>query len=207
MTDKPTPASPGKVSKYADSLATFLAYGVDLLNRHIFLNGDVGEEEIGLIIMGIKNMELLDPKRKITIHIDTFGGDLYEMFNLHDTMRSSSCPISTIASGKTQSAGVLLAASGDTGERSANLNTWFMLHCSTASGEEYEGLNASQIMAEAIHHAELDKTWYKLLSERSNKSAGFWKKYCEQPKNSYFSAKQAEEFGLIDKIIATKKLK
>ena len=92
-----------------------------------YLNGELDNENIAKCIKWILSANLVKrPKRKLTLYINTVGGDLYETFGLIDVMRDSYHTISTVGVGAVMSAGFLIFASGKTGERYIGKNTGIM---------------------------------------------------------------------------------
>ena len=88
-----------------------------------YLSGELDNDNISKAIKWIVSANLVKrPKRKLTLYVNTVGGDLYEMFGLIDVMRDSYHTISTVGIGAVMSAGFLIFASGKQGERYISKN-------------------------------------------------------------------------------------
>jgi ATP-dependent Clp endopeptidase proteolytic subunit ClpP len=193
----------GKISK--DWIDAYFEYGVDVNNRKVFLFTGVDEVSIGYVIKGLYLMEaeITTAQRNagdippIELFIGSFGGDEYEMWALYDVMRTLESPVRTIAIGKCMSAAPLLVACGQQGHRYATPNTWFMVH---QGWGEYGEQRYDELKKNMKHQDAMDKRWYELMEAHTNKPASFWKRHCDQPGDKYFSAYQAQEWGLIDHV-------
>ena len=178
-------------------IETYFEYGVDLLNRRIFLLSEMNEDSISYTIKGLYLMEAENSEALIEFFIGSCGGSEYEMYALYDVMNSIKCPISTCALGKCLSAAPLLVASGKLGERYATPNTWFMVH---QSWDEEMGGRVDEVNKLIRHYCEMEKQWYDLMSKHTKKSVIFWKKMCKNIGDSYFNVEKAIEYGIIDHI-------
>ena len=92
-----------------------------------YLNGELDHENIARAIKWIISANIhKKPKRKLTLYVNTVGGDLYETFGLIDIMKDSYHSIATVGVGAVMSAGFLIFASGKHGERYIGKNTGIM---------------------------------------------------------------------------------
>jgi ATP-dependent Clp protease protease subunit len=188
-----------RISK--DWVDAYFSYGIDVVNRRIFLLDDIDEAAIGYAIQGIYLMESEDPNQAIELFIGSFGGSEYEMFALYDVMNSIKCPISTCALGKCMSAAPLLVAAGSKGERYATPNTWFMVH---QSWDEDMGGRVDEVDRTLKHMKAMETTWYETMASHTTKPVSFWKRLCGNVGDSYFSAEKAIDYGIIDQIWSEK---
>jgi len=180
-----------------DWVEAYFEYGVDRINRRIFMFDGVDEDSIGMVIKGLYYMDAESSEKPIELFIGSFGGSEYEMYALYDVIRTLSSPIHTIAIGKCMSAAPLLVACGEPGHRYVTPNTWFMVH---QSWEDWGEKRTDEIKKELRHYDEMGKKWYELMASHTNQTAAFWKKHCEQVGDKYFDAYQAQEWGLIDHV-------
>jgi ATP-dependent Clp protease protease subunit len=181
-----------------DDLEVMMEHGIDRLNRRLFLN-EISEANIANVIKGIYYFQSVDNKKPIELFISSYGGEMYEMFGLYDVLNTVTCPIVTVAVGKCQSAAPLLVAVGTKGKRYACPNTSFMFHQSS-DYEEGEGgaSRLGHIETEVKHHREIEERWYKLLAKHSNKTVAFWRSQAKKEGNSYYTAEEALEYGIVD---------
>lgn len=180
-----------------DWVEAYFEYGVDIQNRKVFLFDGVDESSIGAVIKGLYLMEAESQENPIELFIGSFGGSEYEMFALYDVMRTLKSPIHTTAIGKCMSAAPLLVAGGEQGERYATPNTWFMVH---QSWDDFGEKRIDSLKNDLKHYEEMGKRWYEAMALHTDKTAAFWKKECEKVGDKFFTAEQAQEWGLIDHI-------
>lgn len=187
-------------NKLTDELTAALEHGVDVKGRRIFLHGDVGEESIGVAIRAMYLLADLstDP---IELFVTSYGGELDEAFALHDVTRTIKVPVHTVALGKCMSAAPLLVACGHKGERWASEHTQFMLH--DVSLDEIDGspvaiaAHVEAARAQMIRYAEL-------LAKYTDRPKGHWTRMFQMRSDKFFSADEAQEWGLIDGIWSEK---
>lgn len=180
-----------------DWIDAYFDYGVDKQNRRIFMFDGVDENSIGTVIKGLYYMDAESTEKPIELFIGSFGGSEYEMFALYDTIRTLKAPIHTTAIGKCMSAAPLLVACGEPGHRYATPNTWFMVH---QSWDEFGAKRTDELKRDLEHYDDMAKNWYNLMATHTNVSAKVWRSRCEKAGDTYFSAEQAQEWGLIDHI-------
>lgn len=185
------------VNKVTDELVLALEKGFDLKGRRIFLHGNVEEDTIALAIRGMYLLQDLDDKRPIELYVTSYGGDLDEAFALHDVTRTIRAPVHTVALGKCMSAAPLLVACGHKGERWATTHTQFMLHDVSLEVEES---SPTAIVAHVTAAKVQMERYAELLEKYSNKPKRFWNQMFKQRADKFFSAEEAQEWGLIDGI-------
>jgi len=177
-----------------DNVEFFLTHGVDVTNRILMLDEEVTEVTTGLMIRGLKMMEILDPEAPITVYINTLGGNCYDGLALYDALVHSPCEITTIGMGAIMSMGTILILAGDV--RAAYPNTSFMWH--TVSGGI--GGKMFELDTDAAETKRLVNRLLDVYDERSNKRKPFWAKWIKH-EDRYGDAELALELGFIHKII------
>lgn len=184
-----------RISK--DWVDAYFEYGIDVVNRKVFLFDDVDSNSIGAVIKGLYLMEVNDNSKPIELFVGSFGGSEYEMFALYDVCRTLVSPVHTIAMGKCMSAAPLLVAAGEEGNRYATPNTFFMVH---ESWEDFGQKRMDELELDLKHYREMGKQWGMLMEKHSKKPAKFWLDICKKSGDHFFNAEQALEWGLIDHI-------
>lgn len=184
-----------KITK--DWIDAYFQYGVDRVNRRVFLFDGVDENAIGIVIKALYYMDSESTEKPIELFIGSFGGSEYEMFALYDVIRTLKAPIHTTAIGKCMSAAPLLVACGEPGERYATPNTWFMIH---QSWGEWGEKDTDTLKREVAHYDDMEKRWTELMAQHTNQPASFWLKKSREKGDMYFDAEVAQKFGLIDHI-------
>jgi len=179
-----------------DWVDAYFEYGVDVINRKVFLFDGVDEDSIGYVIKGLYLMET-ENNEPIELFVGSFGGSEYEMWALYDVIKTLASPVHTTAIGKCMSAAPLLVACGEPGHRYATPNTWFMVH---QSWDEFGPRRVDEIKKDLAHYDEMSKRWYDLMASHTEETAAFWRKHCAAVGDKYFDAWQAKEWGLIDHV-------
>ena len=180
-----------------DWVTVYFERGIDVVNRRLFLVGDIDEGMIGDLIKGIYLMEHQDSTKKIELFINTYGGDVYETLALYDTLQTVRCPVETVACGKIMSAGILLVAAGNKGTRYATENCSFMYH---DVGTDQSNMTLTSAIKDVEHIKELRLRLNRLIAKHSNKDAAFWGRISGSHGDSYFDVDTAIEYGVCDSI-------
>lgn len=180
-----------------DWIDAYFEYGVDRVNRRVFLFDGVDESSIGIVIKALYYMDSESTEKPIELFIGSFGGSEYEMFALYDVIRTLKAPIHTTAIGKCMSAAPLLVACGEPGQRYATPNTWFMVH---QSWGEWGEKDTDTLKREIDHYDQMEERWTELMAKHSNKPAKFWLEKSREKGDVYFDAETAQKLGLIDHI-------
>ena len=174
----------------------YFNHGVDMVNRRVFLDGDIDEASVRVAIRGLYLMETNADDEPIEMFINSFGGSVYGAMAIFDIMNTIKCPIHTFAYGKCMSAAPLLLANGTAGFRWVSPNVSFMYH---DWSDEISG-TAANIKADVKHVEELDGRWTRELAARTGETYRFWKAKSNKNHDFYFWADEAIEWGLADHI-------
>lgn len=174
-----------------DSLADEL-----METRSIIISGSVDSKLTDKIVKQLLVLEKKDPKKRVTLYINSPGGEVYSGFAIFDMMKMISCPITTVVMGLAASMGSILSLGGDDGKRFAFPNARIMIHQPLLN--EAEG----QITDLEIHSQQILKTREEiaaLYSEKTGKSIAETLK--DMDRDHWLTAQEAVDYGLIDKII------
>ena len=168
-----------------------------LLNdRIIMLNDQVDNATASVIIAQLLYLEGQDPDKDISFYINSPGGSVSAGMAIYDTMQYIKCDVSTICMGMAASMGAFLLAAGAKGKRYALPNSEIMIHqpLGQAQGQ------ATDILIHANHIEKTRANLNKILAENTGKPLEVIEKDTER--DNFMSAKEAMEYGLIDKLIA-----
>ena len=170
-----------------------------LLNdRIIMLNDEVNNTTASLVVAQLLYLEGQDPDKDISLYINSPGGVITAGMAIYDTMQYIKCDVSTICMGMAASMGAFLLAAGAKGKRYALPNAEIMIH--QPSGGAQGQATDIQIQAERI--LQMKKSLNTILAERTGQP---YEVICKDTeRNNFMTAQQAMEYGLIDKVIATK---
>ena len=170
-----------------------------LKERIIFLTGPIDDNIASLICAQLLFLESENPKKEISFYINSPGGIVWSGLAIYDTMQYISSEIMTICIGQAASAGSLLLTAGSKDMRFSLPNSRIMVHQPSGG---YQG----QVTDIEIHTNEIKKTKEKLnqiYSKHTGKKIDDIAKIMERDK--YFSPEEAIKFGLIDKIVQSRK--
>lgn len=170
-----------------------------LLNdRIIVLSEDVNDTSASLVVAQLLYLEGQDPDKDISLYINSPGGVITAGMAIYDTMQYIKCDVSTICMGMAASMGAFLLAAGAKGKRYALPNAEIMIH--QPSGGAQGQATDIQIQAERI--LQTKKSLNTILAERTGQP---YEVICKDTeRDNFMTAQQAMEYGLIDKVIATK---
>ena len=169
-----------------------------LKDRIIFLGEEVNETTASLIVAQLLFLESEDPGKDIQLYINSPGGVVSCGLAIYDTMQYIKCDVSTICMGMAASMGAFLLSSGAKGKRYALPNAEIMIHQPSAGTQ-------GQITDMALHLKRLEiikERMTRILAENTGKPFETVHADCER--DNFMTAQQAMEYGLIDKVIATK---
>ena len=169
-----------------------------LKERIIFVSGPIHDALSTLIVAQLLFLESENPKKEISMYINSPGGVVTSGLSIYDTMRYIRPKISTLCVGQAASMGSLLLTAGDKGQRFTLPNSRIMLHQPSGG---FQG-QASDI---ALHAKEI-----LLLKERLNliyvEHTGQKLEEVEKAldRDNFMTAEEAKAWGIIDKIIISR---
>ncbi len=173
-----------------------------LLNdRIIFLADEVNDTTASLVVAQMLYLEAQDPDKDVYFYINSPGGSISAGMAIYDTMNYIKCDVSTICIGMAASMGAFLLSSGAKGKRFALPNAEVMIH-QPLGGMQGQ---ASDIKIHADHILRIREKLNKILSEQTGKPLETIQKDTER--DNFMTAAEAQEYGLIDKVITKKDLK
>ncbi len=169
-----------------------------LSDRIVFLGEEVSDASANLIIAQMLFLEAHDPQKDIQFYINSPGGSVSAGFAIYDTMQYIKCDVSTICMGIAASFGAFLLAGGTKGKRIALPNAEIMIHQPAVHGNGIQG-QATDIKIMSEHIQKSKSRLNTILAKNTGKSIEEIAVATER--DNYMTAKEAMDFGLIDKII------
>jgi ATP-dependent Clp protease protease subunit len=166
-----------------------------LRDRIIFVTGQVEDTMASSVCMQLLFLEAENPKKEISMYINSPGGVVTSGLSIYDTMQFIRCPVSTIIMGQAASMGSLLAVGGTKDMRYALPNASIMVH-------QPSGGFQGQVTDIMIHARNVERI-KKRLNEIYVRHTGRTIKEVEDAleRDNFMTAEEALKFGHIDKII------
>ena len=171
-----------------------------LLNdRIIFLGEEVNATTASLVVAQLLYLEAQDPDKDIQLYINSPGGSVTDGMAIYDTMQYVKCDVSTICVGMAASMGAFLLSAGAKGKRIALPNAEIMIHQPSAGTQG----KVTDMEIDVEHFLRIKKKLNEILAANTGKTAEEIKEASER--DHWMTAAEAQEFGLVDKIITGKK--
>jgi ATP-dependent Clp protease, protease subunit len=172
----------------------FDIYSRLLRERIVFLTGPVEDHMASVIIAQLLFLEAENPKKEVSMYINSPGGVVTSGLAIYDTMQFIRPKVSTLCVGQAASMGSLLLAAGDPGLRFALPNARVMVHQPSGG---FQG-QASDI----LRHAEDIMKIKKRLNEIYVKHTGRDYETIENTldRDHFMSADEAMAFGIVDHV-------
>ncbi|MEA1867655.1 MAG: ATP-dependent Clp endopeptidase proteolytic subunit ClpP [Thermodesulfobacteriota bacterium] len=167
-----------------------------LLKERIIFSGGVVDDEISsLIIAQLLFLEAEDPKRDITLYINSPGGMVTAGLAIYDTMQYIRPDVSTLCLGQAASMGAMLLAAGAKGKRYTLPNARILIHQPMGG---FKG-QATDIDIHAKEILRLRQRLDEILAAHTGQPL---EKIQEDTERDFFmSGEEAVEYGLIDEVI------
>ena len=170
-----------------------------LKDRIIFLHEEVNQTTASLIVAQMLFLESEDPDKDIYLYINSPGGSVTAGMAIYDTMQYINCDVSTVCMGMAASMGAFLLAGGTKGKRFALENAEVMIHQPLGGAEG----QATEIEIAARHILHTKEKLNRMLAENSGQDYETVARDTER--DNWKTAQEALEYGLIDKVIKTRK--
>jgi len=166
-----------------------------LKERIVFVTGPIEDHMASLIVAQLLFLEAENPKKEISMYINSPGGVVTSGMAIYDTMQFVKPPVSTLCVGQAASMGSLLLAAGAKDLRFALPNARIMLHQPSGG---FQG-QATDIMLHAQEILNLKKRLNEIYVKHTGQPL---KKIEEALERDYFlTADMAKEWGVVDKVI------
>ena len=166
-----------------------------LKERIVFVVGPINDAVASLVTAQLLFLESEDPKKEISLYINSPGGLVTAGLGIYDTMQYIKPEISTLCIGQAASMGSFLLAAGAKGKRFSLPNSRIMVHQPSAG---FQG-QATDIEIHANEVLSLKKRLNEIYSKHTGKSVDEVKKALER--DNFMTAETAKSFGLIDEVV------
>ncbi|MAL79740.1 MAG: ATP-dependent Clp endopeptidase, proteolytic subunit ClpP [Sneathiella sp.] len=167
-----------------------------LKERIIFVTGQVQDAMAGLITAQLLFLEAENPKKPISMYINSPGGVVTSGLAIYDTMQYIKPEISTVCIGQAASMGSFLLTAGTKGKRYALPNARIMIHQPSGGAQG----QATDIEIQAREILKVRARLNKLYVEHTGQPLDVIEASMERDK--FMTAEEARDFGLIDEVVA-----
>jgi ATP-dependent Clp protease protease subunit len=169
-----------------------------LKDRIVFLGSVVTDDIANLITAQFLFLESEDPERDIFFYINSPGGSVTSGLAIYDTMQYVRPQISTVCVGQAASMGAVLLAAGAKGKRYALPHSRIMIHQPLGG---FQG-QAADIDIQAREILRMREDLNNILMKHTGQSLKKIEK--DTDRDLFMNGKQAQEYGLVDEVIATR---
>src|SRR5579884_4260405 len=173
----------------------FDIYSRLLRERIIFLTGPVEDHVASVIIAELLFLEAENPKKEISLYINSPGGVVTSGLAIYDTMQFIRPKVSTLCIGQAASMGSLLLAAGEAGMRYALPNARIMVHQPSGG---FQG-QASDIVRHAEDIMRVKQRLNEIYVRHTGKDYDTIEKTLDR--DHFMSAEEAKDFGIVDHVI------
>jgi len=175
----------------------FDIYSRLLKERIIFLGEEVNEHTANLVVAQLLHLAYEDPKKDISLYINSPGGSVYDGLAIYDTMQFIKPDVATYGIGLQASMGAFLLSSGAKGKRFALPNSRIMIH-QPSSGTQGKISDQEITLREGIY---LKKRLNEILAKNTGQKLAKIEK--DVDRDFWMSAEESVGYGLVDKVVKT----
>jgi ATP-dependent Clp protease protease subunit len=166
-----------------------------LKDNIIFLGGGIDDHTANIIIAQLLFLQSEDPKKDISLYINSPGGSVTATLAIIDTMNHIKNDVSTVCVGIAASGGAMVLSAGKQGKRFALPNSEVMIHQPLGGAEG----QATDIEISARHILKTRENLNKMLAKNTGQPLSKIEKDVER--DFFMSAEEAKKYGIIDKVL------
>jgi ATP-dependent Clp protease protease subunit len=192
------PLVPVVVQQDARGERSFDIYSRLLRERVIFLGTEIDDQVANLVVAQLLHLEAEDPEKDIQLYINCPGGVVYSGLAIYDTMRFIKPDVATTCCGIAMSMGSLILAGGTPGKRAALPNSRILVHQPSGG---FQGV-ASDIQIHAQEALALRRRVEEIYAEHTGRDVSEISDALERDR--FFTPEQALEYGLVDRVMASR---
>lgn len=176
------------------NVATMDVFSRLMMDRIIFIGTSIDDDVANVIQAQLLYLQSLDDKADISLYLNTPGGIVSAGLGIYDTMQIISPKVNTICTGLAASMGSILLSAGE--KRSILPHARVMIHqpLGGVTGQ------ASDIIIEAEEIKKCRDELCNILAEHTKQP--FDKVFQDMDRDHWFTAQEAVDYGLVDKILS-----
>ena len=192
------PLVPMVVEQDSRGERSFDIYSRLLRERVIFLGEPVDDQVANVVVAQLLHLESDDPEKDISLYINSPGGSVYAGLAIYDTMQFVKPDIQTTCVGIAMSMGSLLLSGGAEGKRAVLPNSRVLIHQPSGG---FQG-QSTDIAIHAREALELRRRIDQIYSKHTGKTEE--QVHDDMDRDRFFTAEEAVEYGLADRILSTR---
>ena len=189
---------PTVIEKEINGERSYDIYSRLLKDRIIILNGEIDDNTANIVVAQLLYLDSLN-NEDISLYINSPGGEITAGMAIYDTMNYIKSKVSTICIGMAASMAAFLLSSGEKGQRMALPNSEIMIHQPLGGAQG----QATEIKIAAERILKLKNKLNNILAKNTEQTLE--KIELDTERDYFLSAKEAKNYGIIDKIIENKK--
>ena len=166
-----------------------------LEERIIFLGSGINDEVANTVVAQLLFLEKVDPNKDITIYVNSPGGSVSATLAMYDTMQLIKPDVSTVCVGIAASGGSIILMGGTKGKRFILPHSEVMIHQPLGGAEG----QATDIAIHADHIIQTKKLLNEMIARHTGQDLA--KVENDTERDYFMRAKQALEYGIVDKIV------
>lgn len=170
-----------------------------LKDRIVFIGTAIDDTIANAIIAQLLFLQMEDPKKDISIYLQSPGGYVTAGLAIYDTMQFMTCDVATYCIGQAASMGAVLLAAGTKGKRFALPNAKVMIHQPLGGAQG----QASDISIQAKEILKTKQRLNEILAYHTGKPIEQIEK--DTDRDYYLSADEAKAYGLVDEVVKSRK--
>ncbi|WP_027003567.1 ATP-dependent Clp protease proteolytic subunit [Hugenholtzia roseola] len=170
-----------------------------MVDRIIFLGTGIDDQVANIVMAQLLFLQSADPKKDVSIYINSPGGSVYAGMGIYDTMHFITPEITTVCTGLAASMGAVLLTAGQKGKRAALPHSRIMIH------QPLGGIQgqATDIEITAKQILIIKKELTQILADCSGQDYDKVAADCER--DYWMIAQEAKDYGLIDEVLGKRK--
>jgi len=172
-------------------------YSLLLRERIIFLGTPIDDQIANVIVAQLLYLDREDPDRDIQLYVNSPGGVITAGLAIYDTMQLIKADVSTICVGMSASMGTVLLAAGAAGKRLALPHATIHMHQALGGARG----QASDIEIAAREILRNNETIRGILARHTGQPLD--RIAADTDRDFYLDAEQAQEYGLVDSVLAS----
>jgi ATP-dependent Clp protease protease subunit len=188
------PLIPMVIQSDGRSERSFDIYSRLLNERVVFLGSAIDDEVANLVVAQLLHLEAEDPEKDVCLYINSPGGQVYAGLAIYDTMQHIRPDVQTVCCGIAMSMGALILTGGTPGKRMSLPNGRILIHQPTGG---FQG-QASDIDIHARETLALRARLDEMYAQHTGQTVE--QVHDDMERDRYFTADQAREYGLIDRL-------